>query len=62
MNERDQLMDQVAAATTMLRRTRGMKRKNELDAFMAIFHPEVFKDRNKMAKLHQAQVSPDENL
>lgn len=54
------IMDKVVAARAMLNQTRSFQRKNELDAFMSIFHPKVFADRERMLKLHQAQINPEE--
>lgn len=56
------IMDKVVAARAMLNQTGSFRRKNELDAFMSIFHPEVFADKDRMFKLHQAQINPEERI
>lgn len=60
--ERDELMEEVAGATAMLRRTGRFTRKDEFRAFMSIFHPDTFADRDQMYKLEQSLRSPEERL
>lgn len=53
-DEREILMLRTKAAVTWVNRVNGATKKQELDAFMSIFHPEIFADRKYMRKLHKS--------
>ncbi len=60
--DRNELMEEVAAATTILRRTNNFTRDDEMEAFMGIFYPQLAKDRKYMRDLKSAMINPDERL